>query len=173
MSERQPFDLLAAARIVRPAHLARADRHLGLELADQTGILDPVVTGPLVAALATHLPPRLAGLAVGSGVSDVLLGYLTGLELGLPLASITKVDGKVEVGGRLPASGRVAMIAVVLEEASMIAEFEAACGLAGCEAAGLVALVDRLSHADPRVSPLLRWSDFEFEAACCPVCGET
>jgi len=80
------FHLLATAHIVRPAHLMRPDRHLGLELGDQTGILDPAVTQPLAAAVRKRLPGGVAGIAVANGVVEILLGYLdqTGLSYTRP-----------------------------------------------------------------------------------------
>jgi hypothetical protein len=170
LTDPNPFDLLAAALIVRPAHVMRPDRHLGLELGDQTGILDPALTEPLAAAVRKRLPAGVAGIAVGSGVVEILLGYLVTCELGIPLASITNVDGRIEVGGRFPASGPVALVTTILEQEATLAEFEAACGRASCAPAGAVALVDRLPRPDPRVSALLRWADHEYEPSACPLC---
>lgn len=172
MTDPTPLDLLVAALIVRPAHLMRPDRHLGLELGDQTGILDPALTEPLAVAVRQRLPAGVAGIAVGGGVLEILLGYLLARELGLPLASITNVDGRIEVGGRFPAGGAVALITTILEQEATLAEFEAACGRGSCAPAGAVVLVDRLPKRDHRVSALLRWGDHEYEPSACPRCAD-
>lgn len=170
MTDASPLDLLFGAVIVRSAHVIRPDRHLGLELGDQSGILDPELTEPLAAAVRKRLPGGVAGIAVGNGVVEILLGYLVARERGIPLASITNVEGRIEVGGRFPASGLVFLVTTILEQESTLAEFEAACARANCVPAGAVALVDRLAGPDSRVSALLRWVDHEYVPSACPRC---
>ncbi len=171
MADNRALDLLTAAHLVRGAHLALADAHIRLELDDQTGILDPAATEPLVELVRKQLPDGLAGLAVGTGIADIVLGYLLGKQLGVPVASIAIQDGVLQVGGRLPRSGTVSLVIGVLDERATIGEFVAACAQAGAEAAGVVALVDRLAHPDIRVRALLRWADYVEKPDQCPVCA--
>ncbi len=165
------LDLLLEAGIVRRAHVARTDGHSTLELGDQTGLLDPAATEPLAARVDGLLPRSVAGLAIGGGPADLLIGYLLGRGRGVPVASVTNVDGKVEVGGRLPSQGEVWLVVTLLDEPATIAEFDAACRRSGAAPGGVVALVDRLSNADSRVRQLARWADHVYEPAACPVCG--
>jgi hypothetical protein len=173
LADDRALELLTAAHLVRPVHLALADAHIRLELADQAGILDPATTEPLVELIRTLLPDNVAGVAVGTGIADIVIGYLLGKQLGVPTASIANQDGMLEIGGRLPASGPVWLVISVLDEPATIAEFAAACSQAGAEAAGVVALVDRLTHPDIRVRPLLRWADHTDDPDQCPVCART
>jgi hypothetical protein len=168
--ENRALVLLRAARLVRTVHLTLTNAHLRLELGDQTGILDPATTEPLVEMIRKLLPEDVAGIAVGAGLSDVLLGYLLGKQLAVPVASIANQDGMVRVVGRLPDSGAVWLVISVLDEPATIAEFGAASSRSGAQAAGVVALVDRLSHPDPRVRALLHWSDYSHQPDKCPVC---
>lgn len=165
------LDLLLAARVVTRAHVVRPDGHLMLEPGDQTGLLDPSATEPLVQRLVGMLPEGITGLAVSEGTADVLLGYLTARQPALLLASIANVDGMIEVRGRLPAQGRVSLLVTLLDEAATIAEFEAACRRTGAEPAEAIALVDRLPHPDARVRSLVRWSEHMSTPEACPVCG--
>jgi hypothetical protein len=171
LTDNRALEVLTAARVVQPAHLALADAHHRLQLADQTGILDPAATEPLVELIRSRLPNDLAGLAVGTGIADIVLGYLLGKQLGVPVASIANQDGMLQVGGRLPNAGAVALVIAVLDEPATISEFVAACSQAGAEAAGVVALVDRLNHPDLRVRALLRWADYTDKPDQCPVCA--
>lgn len=165
------LQLLLAAGVVARAHIVRPDGHLTLEPGDQTGVLDPAATEPLVSRVVGMLPAGISGLAIGEGTADVLVGYLSARDRALPLGSIANVDGMIEVRGHLPAEGRVSLVVTRLDEVSTIAEFEAACRRAGAEPAGVVVLVDRLPHPDARVSSLLRWSDYLSAPETCPVCG--
>jgi hypothetical protein len=171
LADNRALELLTAAHMVRAAHVALADAHVRLELDDQTGILDPAATEPLVELVRKQLPDGLAGLAVGTGISDIVLGYLLGKQLGVPVASIANQDGVLQIGGRLPRSGAVSLVIGVLDEPATIGEFVAACAQAGAEAAGVVALVDRLTHHDIRVRALLRWADYVEKPDQCPVCA--
>ncbi len=173
MAENRALALLKAAHLVRTVHVVLADAHLRLELADQTGILDPAATEPLVEMIRKRLPEEVAGIAVGTSIADIVLGYLLGKQLGVPVASIANQDGRLVVGGRLPGSGPVCLVISVLDEPETIAEFAAACSQSGAEAAGVVALVDRLSHPDTRVRALLRWSDYTHEPEQCPECARS
>jgi hypothetical protein len=165
------LELLTAAHVVRAVHVALADAHVRLELADQTGILDPASTEPLVELIRKRLPNDLAGVAVGTGIADIVIGYLLGKQLGIPVASIANQDGMLQIGGKLPANGAVSLVIGVLDEPATIGEFVAACSQAGAQAAGVVALVDRLTHPDIRVRALLRWADYVDKPDRCPVCG--
>lgn len=167
----EDIDLLLATRILGRAHVVRPEGHLGLEPGDQTGLLDPVATQPLVARVIGMLPGGIRGLAIGEGLADVLIGYLVARERGFPLASVTNVDGMVEVRGHLPEAGDVWLLVTLLDEAATVAEFEAACRRTGATAAGVVALVDRLPHPDPRVRSLARWSEHLSDPDTCPVCA--
>jgi hypothetical protein len=173
LADNEALKVLTAARLVQPVHLALADAHVRLELADQTGILDPAATEPLVELIRARLPGDLAGLAVGTGIADIVLGYLLGKQLGVPVASIANQDGMLQIGGRLPESGAVWLVIGVLDEPATIGEFVAACSQAGADAAGVVALVDRLTHPDIRVKALLRWADFTDKPDECPICAGT
>jgi hypothetical protein len=167
------LELLLATRLLARAHVVRPDGHLTLEPGDQTGLLDPASTEPLVARLVGLLPDGIEGLAIGEGTADVLLGYLTARRPQLPLASIANVDGMIEVRGRLPDRGRVLLLITLLDEPTTIAEFEAACRRAGAEPAGVIALVDRLPQSDARVRSLVRWSEHISAPEACPICGRS
>jgi hypothetical protein len=171
LADNHALELLVAARVVRTVHVALADAHIRLELGDQAGILDPAPTETLVELIRPRLPDNLAGLAVGTGIADIVLGYLLGKQLGIPVASIANQDGMLQIGGHLPRSGAVALVIGVLDEPATISEFVAACSRAGAEAAGVVALVDRLSHPDIRVRALVRWADYTDKPEQCPVCA--
>jgi hypothetical protein len=163
--------MLADAHIVERAHLLLPERHQGLRLGDQTGILDRRVTEELVEAARGLLADGVDGLAVGEGVADVLFGYLLAARLDVPLASVAKNDGVVHSRGALPSGGRVWLLATLLDEAATLDEFSAACERAGAEPGGVAALVDRLPVPDPRVRSLLRWADHSWEPDACPLCG--
>lgn len=165
------IDLLLATRILGRAHVVRPEGHLGLEPGDQTGLLDPAATEPLVARVVDVLPEAFSGLAIGEGTADVLIGYLAARHRGRPLASVTNMDGMVEVRGELPGSGDIWLLVTFLDEAATIAEFEAACRRAGATPAGVVALVDRLPEPDGRVRSLVRWSEHLSDPGSCPACA--
>ncbi|HZV51498.1 MAG TPA: hypothetical protein VFD49_17235 [Candidatus Dormibacteraeota bacterium] len=167
----EPLHLLLAAGIVRRTHAVGPDAHTTLELGDQLGLLDPAATEPLVAAVDGLLPEDLAGLATGDGRAEILLAYLLGRARRVPLASIRNADGRIEVGGRLPARGPVWLLVTVLDDPATIAGFEAACRRAGAEPGGVVALVDRLPEPETRVRRLTRWTDHVHPTGACPVCG--
>jgi hypothetical protein len=165
-----PIELLTRAHIVEPAHVVLPDRHIGLRLGDQTGLLDRTVTEALVDELAALLTPEVAGLAVGNGVADVLIGYLVAGARGISLVSVSNDDGVVTATGAFPDSGEVWLFAAIVGEAALLDEFEAACRRAGAAPGMTIAVVDRIPVPDPRVQALVRWSDHSWEPTECPVC---
>lgn len=171
MAEPDPLSLLTAVRLVRSQHTVLPGAHLSLALDDQTGVLDPAAMEPLVSLLSGLLPKDVAGIAVGAGTIDVVLGYLLGKQLEVPVASIVNRDGVIQVDGKLPRSGSVWTVISVLDDPGSVSEFVAACAEAGVEAGGVIALVDRLSSPEQTVRSLLRWADFSYEPDDCPVCA--
>lgn len=152
-------DVWAALERGGAARQERADEREGRvepRISKYNGLLDPSGAEVLVGALAERVAERGATLVVvWEDVEDLVLGYVVGRRLGVPVLRTFNADGLVGHAGPLPPGAKAILVTDCVRDQVASRAVGALLERAGGELLGLAALVDSGVAEQPLLASLV------------------
>ena len=139
---------------------ATAESPTDLRLAKYNGLLDPPGAEALGSALAEQLGDREVGLVVvWEDVEDVVLGFVVGQRLRVPVLRTFNADGLVGHAGQVPRGARAVLVTDCPRSPVAARAVRALLESAGGELLGLAALVESGAEEEPPLASLVALRD--------------
>lgn len=156
MDEREVWAALERGGAVRQASAPESERGEVLRVSKYNGLLDPSGSAALFDALAERLAGHGASLvAVWEDVEDVLLGYVVGRHLGLPVLRTYNADGLVGHSGPMPNGARAILVTDTVRDAVGMRAVRALLDRSDGKLLGVAALVDSGLSEEPLLASLV------------------
>ena len=173
MDESNVWAALERGGAVQRGHFAEVDGHADLRLAKYNGLLDPSGAEALACALAEQVGERGATLVVvWEDVEDVVLGYVVGRHLGVPVLRTFNADGLVGHAGPIPPGAKAILVTDIVRDPLAPRAVGALLERSGGSLLGAAALVEGGIEDGPLLASLASLRSHLATPAACPSCRQ-
>jgi adenine/guanine phosphoribosyltransferase-like PRPP-binding protein len=173
MDEAEVWAALERGGAVQRGHFAEVEGHAELRLGKYNGLRDPSGAERLAAALAERLADSGATLVVvWEDVEDIVLGYVVGRRLGVPVLRTFNADGLVGQAGPLPRGASAVLVTDNLRDPLAPRAVRALLERANGSLLGVAALVDSGLGDEPLLASLASLRKHIVAVADCPSCRQ-
>ena len=156
MDEAEVWSALERGGAARQVRVDEREGRVELRITKYNGLLDPSGAERLVGTLAERLADRGATLVVvWEDVEDLVLGFVVGRRLGVPVLRTFNADGLVEHAGPLSRGARAILVSDCVRDQVARRAVRALLEASGSALLGVAALVDSGIAEEPLLASLV------------------